>query len=61
MVYSSSLKKILGLAGESISERESEMFQEGNSFGKAMEFKKYLHGLADTGSKLHASFTFKIH
>ena len=56
---SSSLK---ALAGESISERESKRFEEGlntkvkltlyKTFGKAIEFKKYLHGVADAGSRL---------
>ena len=51
---SSSLKAFLALAGESISERESKRFEEGlntkvkltlyKTFGKAIEFKKYLHG-----------------
>ena len=49
---SSSLKAFLALAGESISERESKRFEEGlntkvkltlyKTFGKAIEFKKYL-------------------
>ena len=56
---SSSLK---ALAWESISERESKRFEEGlntkvkltlyKTFGKAIEFKKYLHGVADAGSRL---------
>ena len=55
---SSSLK---ALAWESISERESKRFEEGlntkvkltlyKTFGKAIEFKKYLHGVADAGSR----------
>ena len=59
---SSSLKSFLALAGESISERESKRFEEGlntkvkltpyKTFGKAIEFKKYLHGVADAGSRL---------
>ena len=66
MVYSSSLKAFLALAGESISERESKRFEEGlntkvkltlyKTFGKAIEFKKYLHGVADAGSRLLFSF-----
>ena len=53
MEGSSSLKAFLALAGESISERESKRFEEGlntkvkltlyKTFGKAIEFKKYLH------------------
>ena len=60
---SSSLKEFLGLARESISEREIE---EGLStkvkltlyktFDKAIEFKKYLHGMADAGSRLLFKF-----
>ena len=51
---------------ESISERESKRFEEGlntkvkltlyKTFGKAIEFKKYLHGVADAGSRLLLSF-----
>ena len=58
---SRSLKVFLALAGESISERESKRFEEGLNtkvkltlykiFGKAVEFK-YLHGVADAGSRL---------
>ena len=57
----------LALAGESISERESKRFEEGLNtkvkltlykfFGKAIEFKKYLHGVADAGSRLFRSGT----
>ena len=61
---SSSLK---ALAGESISERESKRFEEGlkltlyKTFGKAIEFKKYLHGVADAGSRLLFKFRSGTH
>ena len=66
MEGSSSLKAFLALARESISERESKRFEEGlhtkvkltlyKTFGKAIEFKKYLHGVADAGSRLLFKF-----
>ena len=57
------------MAGESISERESKRFQEGlntkvkisSSFGKSIEFKKYLHGVADAGSRLLFKFRSGTH
>ena len=68
---SSSLKAFLALAGESISERESKRFEEGlntkvkltlyKTFGKAIEFKKYLHGVADAGSRLLFKFRSGTH
>ena len=68
---SSSLKAFLALAGESISERESKRFEEGlntkvkltlyKTFGKAIEFKKYLHGVADAGSRLLFKFQSGTH
>ena len=68
---SSSLKAFLALAGESISERESKRFEEGlntkvkltlyKTFGKAIGFKKYLHGVADAGSRLLFKFRSGTH
>ena len=59
------LKAFLALAGESISERESKRFGEGlntkvkltlyKTFGKAIY--RYLHGVADAGSRLFRSGT----
>ena len=59
------------MAGESISERESKRFEEGlntkvkltlyKTFGKAIEFKKYLHGVADAGSRLLFKFRSGTH
>ena len=56
---------------ECISERESRKFEEGlNSkvkldiykrFGKSVEFKKYLHGICDAGSKLLFKFRSGTH
>ena len=54
------------MTGESICERESKRFEEGNNakvklspyktFGKDIKFKKYLHGVADAGSRLLFKF-----
>ena len=62
-------RAFLALAGESISERESKRFKEGlntkvkltlyKTFGKAVEFKKYLHGVADAGSSCRLLFKFR--
>ena len=64
---STSLKEFQALMGEGISERESKRFEKGlnakvklslyKTFGKGIEFKKYLHGVADAGSRL--LFTFR--
>ena len=71
MEGSCSLKAFLALAGESISEREIKRFEEGlntkvkltlyKTFGKAIEFKKYLHGVADAGSRLLFKFRSGTH
>ena len=57
---SCSLKSFLGAAGEGIDERESSKFEEGlnskvklslyRTFGKIVEFKKYLRGVGDAGT-----------
>ena len=54
-----------------ISERESRKFEEGlntkvklgmyKRFGKSVEFKKYLHGLCDAGSRLLFKFRSGTH
>ena len=59
---SCSLKSFLGVAGEGIDERESNKFEEGlnsrvrlslyRTFGKIVEFKKYLRGVGDAGTRL---------
>ena len=59
---SCSLKSFLGVAGEGIDERESGKFEEGlnskvklslyRTFGKIVEFKKYLRGVGDAGTRL---------
>ena len=59
---SCSLKSFLGVAGEGIDERESSKFEEGlnskvnlsfyRTFGKVVEFKKYLRGASDAGRKI---------
>ena len=56
---------------ECISERESKEFEEGlntkvkldvyKSSGKSVEFKKYLHGICDTGSRLLFKFRSGTH
>ena len=58
----SSLASFLACIGESISEREGKQFEEGlNSkvkldmykrFAKEVEFKRYLHGVVDAGTRL---------
>ena len=56
--HESSLASFLVCIEESISEREGRQFEEGlNSidmykrFGKEVEFKSYLHGVGDAGTK----------
>ena len=59
------------MTGESISERESKRFEEGlnakvklslyKNFGKGIEFKKCLHGVADAGSRLLFKFRSGTH
>ena len=56
---------------ECISERESRRFEEGlntkvkldiyKRFGKSVEFKKYLHGVCDAGSRLLFKFRLCTH
>ena len=56
---------------ECISERESRKFEEGlntkvklgmyKRFGKSVEFKKYLHGICDAGSRLLFKFRSGTH
>ena len=56
---------------ECITERESRKFEEGlntkvklgmyKRFGKSVEFKKYLHGICDTGSRLLFKFRSGIY
>ena len=62
----SSLKAFLACVDESVCERENRKFEEGlnskvklslyKTFGKEVEFKKYLHGLSDAGSRLLFKF-----
>ena len=64
---SSSCKEFQALTRESISERESKRFDEGlnskvklslyETFGKGIEFKNYLHEVADAWSRLFRSGT----
>ena len=60
---SCSLTSFLGVVGEGIDERESGKFEEGlnnskvklslyRTFGKVVEFKKYLRGVGDAGTRL---------
>ena len=66
-----SLKGFLSVVGESIDERESRKFKEGldnkvklslyRTFCKAVEFKAYLHGECDTGSRLMFKFRSGTH
>ena len=66
-----SLKGFLSVVGESIDERESRKFKEGldskvklslyRTFCKAVEFKAYLHGECDAGSRLMFKFRSGTH
>ena len=68
---SSSLNEFQASMGKSISERESKRFVEGlnakvklslnKTFGIGIEFKKYLHGVVDTGSRLLFKFRSGTH
>ena len=67
---SCSLKSFLGVAGEGIDERESGKFEEGlnskvklslyRTFGKIVEFKKYLRGVGDAGTRLLLWLPFEL-
>ena len=64
----SSLKVFLAMVEESIGERESKKFVEGlnkltlyKCFGKEVQFKKYLHGLNDAGTRLLFKFRSGTH
>ena len=54
----SSLASYLACIDECISERECRKFEEvlDNKFGKKVEFKKYLHGVSDAGTRLLFKF-----
>ena len=49
----------LGVAGEGLDERECSKFEEGlikhRTFGKIVEFKTYLRGVGDAGTRLLSS------
>ena len=61
----------MGVAGEGIDERESGKFEEGldskvklslyRTFGKIVEFKKYLRGVGDAGTRLLFKFRSGTH
>ena len=61
----------MGVAGEGIDERESGKFEEGlnskvklllyRTFGKIVEFKKYLRGVGDAGTRLLLKFRSGTH
>ncbi|CAI8027847.1 hypothetical protein GBAR_LOCUS15858, partial [Geodia barretti] len=66
-----SLKGFLSIIGDSINEREIRKFEEGlnskvklllyKTFKKVVEFKKYLHGKSDAGSRLMFKFRSGTH
>jgi hypothetical protein len=66
-----SLKVFLSIVGESIDERECRLFEEGlnskvklslyRTFNKVIDFKKYLHGVCDAGSRLMFKFRSGTH
>ena len=68
---SCSLKSFLGVAGEGIDEKESSKFEEGlnskvkpslyRTFGKVVEFKKYLRGVGDAGTRILFKFRLGMH
>ena len=62
---SCSLKSFLGVAGEGIDERESGKGLNSKvklslyrTFGKIVEFKKYLRGVGDAGTRLLNTWTY---
>ena len=67
----SSSASFMACVEECISERESRKFEEGlntkvkldmyKCFGKSIEFKKYLHGICDAGSRLLFKFRSGTH
>ena len=67
----SSSASFMACVEECISERESRKFEEGlntkvkldmyKRFGKSVEFKKYLHGICDAGSRLLFKFKSGIY
>ena len=67
----SSSASFMACVEECISERESRKFEEGlntkvkldmyKRFGKSVEFKKYLHGICDAGSRLLFKFRSGTH
>ena len=71
MFLGCSLASFLACIEESISEREGKQFEEGlNSkvkldmyirFGKEVEFKRYLHGVGDAGTRLLFKFRSGTH
>ena len=66
-----SLKGFLSVVGESVEDRESMKFEKGldskvklslyRTFNKAIEFKKFLHGASDAGSRLMFKFRSGTH
>ena len=63
-----SLKGFLALVEESIGESESRKFMEGlvklalyKTFGKEVQFKEYLHGMSDAGTRLLLKFRSGMH
>ena len=59
----SSSASFMASVEECISERESRKFEIGmyKRFGKSVEFKKYLHGICDAGSRLLFKFRLGTH
>ena len=62
------MKGFLFIVGDSINEREIRKFEEGlnskvkhKTFNKVVEFKKYLHGKSDAGSRLMFKFRSDTH
>ena len=60
------LKGFLAIVGDSIDQRESQKFEEVKlslykMFGKVVQFKKYLHGPGDAGSRLLFKFRSGTH
>ena len=63
-----SLASCLGCIDECISERDCRKFEEGLDnkvklaiYGKRVEFKKYLHGVSDAGTRLLFKFSSGTH
>ena len=66
-----SLRSFMTVVGDNIDQREARIFENGlnskvklalyNTFSKVIEFKRYLHGVSDAGSRLMFKFRSGTH